>query len=167
LDTPTARLIGGDFISDKNGLYVGISSPPQRAALVDKATFEFFAKGRMLNRRHYIAEDQNFSYYTADGGGYGVESKPGVNNFKVLGCDYYYFDGKIFYMIYELEGADPSTFRVLLKPQDSDQQIDRCTYYALDKSRRYNFGLPVLPDDEYRNKQVDLLLLSPEDRTKN
>jgi hypothetical protein len=164
LDTPTAQLSGDDFISDKNGLYVGVSSPLNRAALADRPTFKFLSKSRTVDGRRYFAEDKNFYYYEANGGEYEVESKPGVKDFKDLGCRYYYFDGKIFYMIYEIEGADPATFRVLLKPQDSDQQIDRCTHYSLDKNRRYNFGTPVLPDDTYRNKDIDSLLSSPSTR---
>jgi hypothetical protein len=164
LEAPTVQLSGDDFNSDTNGPGFGIFRPLNGASLADRTTFEYLSKERTVDGRRYFAEDKNFVYYEANGGEYGVGSKPGVKDFKDLGCRYYYFDGKIFYMIYEIEGADPSIFRVLLKPQDTDQQIDRCTHYSLDKNRRYNFGTPVLPDDTYRNKDLDSLLSSPSTR---
>jgi len=112
-----------------------------------------------------VAEDRNFYYYS-NGGSYRVDSKPGVEDFKKLGCGYYHFKGRIFHSVYQIEGADAATFRVLgASSADPVGEVESCEgFYAVDKEHRYQFELRVRPDDAYRNRQIDLLLAAPEDR---
>jgi DKNYY family protein len=164
LDTSTVHFPGGDFIADRNGLYLGNASPPRKVALVDSPTFKILPRLKTLNSKDYTAEDKNFDYYSV-GGEYRVDSKPNTKDFKKLGCGYYYFGGRIFHSVYELSGADASTFRVLGSRENPDQDIESCQdFYAIDKDHRYQFELPVRADDTDRNHQIDLLLATPEDR---
>lgn len=164
LDTDTARVLGRRFIADRGGLYVGNASPPRRFALADRPTFKMLPPTPAASGKYYVAEDKNFYYYD-NGGSFLVESKPGVEDFKKLGCGYYYFKGRIFHSVYQVEGADAATFRVLGARAESGGDVESCeNYYAVDKEHRYDFELRVRPDDRYRNRQIDLLLAAPEDR---
>lgn len=164
LDTDTARVLGRRFIADRDGLYVGNASPPRRFALADRTTFKMLPPTRAADGKYYVAEDKNFYYYD-DGGSYLVESKPDTEDFKKLGCGYYYFKGRIFHTVYLVEGADAATFRVLGARAEPGGDVERCeNYYAVDKEHRYQFELRVRPDDRQRNRQIDLLLAAPEDR---
>jgi hypothetical protein len=160
---PTAQISDDDPITATNGADFSIFSPLSGPSLADRPTFKRLSKGREVGRRSYFAENKNFYYYEVNGGEIGVESKPGVKDFKDLGCRYYYFAGKIYHRIHEIKGADPSTFRVL-GPIDSDRQPFSCTHYSLDKNRRYEFGTAVLPDDKYRNEERASLLSNPSAR---
>jgi hypothetical protein len=164
LDTGSVRLIGADFIADRDGLYLANSNQPRKAALLDYQTFKFLPRPLNLKSRNYVAEDKNFYYYS-DGGSYRVDSKPNANDFKKLGCGYYYFGGRIFHSVYELAGADAATFRVLDKHQNPDQDIETCQdFYAVDRNHRYQFDYQVRPDDTYRNHEIEMLLATPEDK---
>lgn len=163
IDVATARMIGRDFILDRNGLYVANSDPPRKADLIDLASFEFFTPMRRWVNRDYFAQDKNFYYYSS--GGTFVDPKSETQDFKKLGCHYYSFRGQIFYSVYRLADADVESFKVLASDDTYGNDIDACRqFYAPDKNRRYEFELEIRPDDTYRNRQVDLLLATPEAR---
>src|SRR5437773_4102836 len=161
IDIPSANLLGRDFITDKRGLYVANSVPPRKAALIDAPTFQIFTSISSVKGKDYFAEDKYFHFYS-HGGTYAADPKPNTADFKTLGCDYYLFQGRVFYSIYELKGADPASFRVLGKPSGPAGSCN--DFYAIDSSHRYEFDYRVSPDDNYRNRQIDLLLATPADR---
>ncbi|HEX8889535.1 MAG TPA: DKNYY domain-containing protein [Pyrinomonadaceae bacterium] len=168
LNTESVQFLGLDFIADRNGLYLGNSSQPRKAALVDRNTFKLLPRPLRLNKRDYVlAEDQNF-YYWSNGGSYRADTKPNLTGFKKLGCGYYNFNGRIYYSLYEIAGADSETFRVLGKRSNPDQDVELCeSAYAIDQNHRYEFEQQVRADDEYRNHQIDLLMANTTDDRKS
>lgn len=166
LDTATFENLGNGFIKDRNGLYLPNSSPPRKIDLVDAETLKLRSEVKFENDRMIAAEDKNFIYYS-NGGSYLVKPKPNVTNFQKLGCGYYLFERKVYYTVYQLAEADPETFRVLETPRGEGFDVERCDqFYAADKNYRWQFGIPVRPQDEHRNREIKILLASPEDKRK-
>ena len=164
IDIQTVKILGMNFISDRRGLYVANGNPPRKATLVDYPTFDLRHPVQVVKGRDYFAQDKHFYYYS-DGGSYRVDSKPGTQDFKKLGCGYYYFQGQIFHSLYQLAGSDVATFRVLNGLESPDRDMDSCMQsYAIDRNRRYEFDYQVRPGDTYRNHQIDILVATPEDR---
>ncbi len=163
IDISTARIIFRDFIRDRNGLYIANAVPPRKADLIDLPTFELTSRADSSNRV-YFAQDKNFIYYSS-GGTYRVEAKPEARDFRKLGCGYYSFGGQIYYSLYRLPDADSASFRVLSAGEIFGDDIEECRqWYAIDKNHRYTFETPIRADDTYGNKQVDLLLATPDER---
>ena len=166
IDIQTVKILGMNFLSDRNGLYVANAIPPRKAVLVDYPSFQMGRPAPEVKGRDYFAQDKNFYYYS-DGGTYLVDSKPNTQDFKKLGCGYYFFQGQMFYSLYQLTNADVATFRVLTGLENPDRDIDSCRqFYAIDGNHGYEFDTQVRADDTYRNHRIELLLATPEDRKK-
>lgn len=164
IDISTASIMGRDFISDRNGLYIANAVPPRKADLIDVPTFELLSQIRRADNRDYFAQDKNFYYYSG-GGGYLVDPKPEAREFKKLGCGYYSFYNQIYFSVYRIAVADSASFRVVAPFRTYGNDIENCDgSYAIDKNHRYEFELPIRAYDVDRNKQVDLLLATPEKR---
>lgn len=159
LDVETFQHLVQTLVSDKNGLYAVYSAVPRKIDLIDRETFKGFSEIRFDNNRNYIGEDKNFNYYFAAKHEYLAEPKPGLENYKELGCGYFFFHDRIFHTVFQLTDADPATFRVLDSPN--------CRHlYAVDKNHRWHLTSRLSPNDINRNRRIDVLLAPPEERKK-
>lgn len=149
------------FLLKEDGLYIADrTDQPTKLELPDSQTFKLIGYTR-INNKIYIAEDKNF-YFEPNGGTYLPDPKPDTKGFDKLGCDYYRFENRLFYTLYELHGADLDTFKVLRTSNDDANPSVRCMeQYAIDKEHRWQFQIPVRPQDKMRNDKIDSLLKLP------
>ncbi|MDQ6786533.1 MAG: DKNYY domain-containing protein [Acidobacteriota bacterium] len=154
--------LNGYFLINSRGLFAyNNTQKPSKLDLPDASTFQVFKEQKRIGQEYSAAEDKNF-FYINNGGSYLVEPKPEVRNFMKLGCGYYKFENRIYYSLFLLPEANPETFRVLKSPDNKPAYDERCNqFYAIDKNHRWEFQIPVRPQDEYRNRQIDDLLKSP------
>lgn len=161
-DVSTFEVIGDKLVKDINGLYQIVNSfsisasaehtgLTQRTVLVDKIdiidkeTFVFHEKAKKVGNSYVQAEDKNLLYNHSTGSYSVVEKANDKVDFKRLDCSYSSMNGKVYYGLKEVKGADTKNFTPLNKDTSVNFVINNCESgnYGWDGKNYYFQGILV------------------------